>query len=371
MQLKEVTVEGYRSLKALRFAIEPLTVLVGRNAAGKTNLYRALSLLQAAAEGSICRRIAEEGGVESVLWAGPREKLAQKLVLGAQFEELEYRIEIGLPGLAEQALDMEPMVRHERLALTYRDITVVLLERKGPLLWLRDDRGNTQRHERKLLASETALAAIRDGGRYPELALVRQEMQSWRFYHDIRTDEGAPVRNPSPALSAPTMSSDGSDLAAVFATLAYVKQDMGAVKTAIEDAFPRAELIVSALDGKCRFAMRFPDMDRPFAAHELSDGTLRYLYLMGALLGYRLPPFIAINEPEASLHVNLLPPLARLIARTAETSQVWVVTHSETLAAHLAHCTGTLPRLVKKVEGATTIAGVTVEGMKRELGAVG
>jgi predicted ATPase len=370
MHLKEVAVEGYRSLKDIRFRIEPLSVLVGRNAAGKTNIYRALALLQAAADGTICRRIAEEGGVESVLWAGPREKLTQRLVLGAQFDDLEYRIEVGLPGLAEDALDMEPMVRSERLTLAYRNITVMLLERKGPLLWLRDDRGNSQRHERKLLASETALASIRDGGRYPELAHARQALQSWRFYHDIRTDEDAPVRVPSLAISAPTLSSDGSDLAGVFATLAYVKQDMEAVKAAIEDAFPGAELSVSALDGRCRFAMRFPDMDRPFAAHELSDGTLRYLYLMGALLGYRLPPFIAINEPEASLHQNLLPPLARLIARTAERSQVWIVTHSEMLAAHLAHCTGVMPRLVKKVGGATTIGGITVEGMRRELGSI-
>lgn len=361
MQLREVHVEGYRSLRALDFSIEPLTVLVGKNAAGKTNLYRALDLLHGAADGSICRRIAEEGGVESVLWAGTRDRVTQRLVLAARFDELEYRIEIGLPGVAEAALDTEPMVRSERLTLTYRNLAVKLLERKGPTVMLRDDRGNTLKHDRKLLASETALAAIRDGGRYPELSLVRQVMQSWRFYHDIRTDNSAPVRKPSLALSAPTLSSDGSDLAAVFATLAYVRSDLAPVQRAVADAFPGAELIVTVADGRCRFALKFPEIERPFQAHELSDGTLRYLYLVGALLGFRLPPFVAINEPEASLHINLLAPLARLIAEAAKQSQIWVVTHSDQLAAHLAHTAGAMPRLVRKENGATTIVGMATE----------
>ena len=111
MQLKSVRIEGYRSIRAIRFAVEPLTVLVGKNAVGKTNLYRALSLLQAAATGTICRRIAEEGGVESVLWAGPREKLTPRLLLSVRFDDLDYRIEIGLPGISEPALDLDQRLR--------------------------------------------------------------------------------------------------------------------------------------------------------------------------------------------------------------------------------------------------------------------
>lgn len=356
MQLREVYVEGYRSLKSIRFAVEPLTVFVGRNAAGKTNLYRALSLLQAASEGGVCRAIAEEGGIESVMWAGPRSSITPRLVLGAVFDDFEYRIEIGLPGLGEVALDLEPMVRTERLVHNQRNATVVLMERKGPQLWLRDSLGETCRFDRDLFACETGLAMVRDGARFPEVAAVREVMQSWRFYHDIRTDESAPVRRPSYGLSAPTLSSDGHDLAAVLATIYYVKGDAEAVQAAVEDAFPGAELMVSTLDGRCRFALKFPDVDRPFSASELSDGTLRYLYLVGALLGYRLPSFVAINEPEASMHLNLLPPLARLIAAAAQRTQIWVVTHSDALAAHLAQYGGALPKLVHKNEGATQIS---------------
>ena len=355
MQLREVYVEGYRSLKGIRYQIDMLSVLVGKNAAGKTNLYRALALLQAAADGSICRKIAEEGGVDSVLFAGGRATEHRHLKIGGVFDGFEYEIEIDLPGEGEAALELEPMIRSETLRLGYRGTRINLVERKGPLLQLRDDRGGTFQYERRLLASETALFAVRDHGRFPELALVRQSMLDWRFYHDIRTDVDAPVRTPSLGLSAPTLSSDGSDLAAVLATIYYVKGDSAPIRAAVADAFPGAELIVAAHQGKCRFALRFPEIDRPFAAHELSDGTLRYLYLIGALLSYRPASFIAINEPEASLHTELLPPLARLIVDAAARSQIWVVTHSEMLAAQIARYSGVMPRLVTKEDGATAI----------------
>ena len=72
-----------------------------------------------------------------------------------------------------------------------------------------------------------------------------------------------------------------------------------------------------------------------FWAHELSDGTLKYLCLLGALMGYRLPSLIALNEPEASLHPSLLGPLARLIAGSAKHTRIWIVTHSDFLAEAL------------------------------------
>jgi predicted ATPase len=107
--------------------------------------------------------------------------------------------------------------------------------------------------------------------------------------------------------------------------------------------------------------MTFPEFpQRVFEASELSDGTLRFLALAGALLAYRLPPFIALNEPEASLHPDLMEPLARLDVQAAERTQVWLVTHSTRLAdAVAASGVGKVRRVVKR-EGATEI-----EGLKR------
>ncbi|HSE75700.1 MAG TPA: AAA family ATPase, partial [Dongiaceae bacterium] len=105
---------------------------------------------------------------------------------------------------------------------------------------------------------------------------------------------------------------------------------------------------------------------RPFGAHELSDGTLKYLCLLGALMGYRLPSLIALNEPEASLHPSLLPPLARLIAKAAQRTRIWIVTHSEALAAALYEETGKKAGRVIKEDGATNIEGLMLSGEFRD-----
>ncbi len=108
-------------------------------------------------------------------------------------------------------------------------------------------------------------------------------------------------------------------------------------------------------------SLSFPDVPRPFSAHELAEGTLKDLCLLAALMGYRLPPLIALNEPEASLHPSLLAPLARLIARAAQRTRIWIVTHSEELANHLREETGRRARRVTK-SGATAIEGLKLSG---------
>lgn len=72
MRIGEISAAGYRSLRAIRFPVGRLTVFVGANGVGKTNLYRSLQLLQAAAAGTLARELASEGGLESALWAGRR-----------------------------------------------------------------------------------------------------------------------------------------------------------------------------------------------------------------------------------------------------------------------------------------------------------
>jgi len=136
-----------------------------------------------------------------------------------------------------------------------------------------------------LLPSETALGRLEDPSRFPELDLVRRTLQQWRFYHGFRTDSASPLRRPCPAVATPVLGADGSDLAAVFATLAWIRRDRTELDAAIEGAFPGAELVVLELEGAVSFAMVFPEFpQRRFSAAELSDGTLRFLALAGALL---------------------------------------------------------------------------------------
>jgi predicted ATPase len=370
LPLTAVTIKGYRSIRSLTLPIQECSVYVGPNGVGKTNLYRALGLLRCAAEGTITHAIAEEGGIESVLWAGVRRRgEPARLALTAHFDMMEYGIEVGLPhsyeveiGVrrpTEAAFTLEPLIKEERLTIRQGRRDVVMLERKGPLVMLRNEDGAREAYPGAVLPSETALAAFRDGARYPELDAVRRELLDWRLYHDFRTDPGSPVRQPCPAITTPTLSADGRDLAAVLATLFVIRQDTVELAAAIDDAFPGAQLTADEEGSWCRFNLRFPDMPRPFGVKELSDGTLKYLCLLGALMGYRLPSLIALNEPEASLHPSLLPPLARLIGSAARNTRIWIVTHSDAFADALQAETGRSVRRVVKQKGATSIQGMT------------
>ena len=377
LPLSAVTIRGYRSIRSLYLPIEACSAFVGANGVGKTNLYKALALLRGAADGTITRAVAEEGGIASVLWAGKRRAgQPVRLALKAHFDEMEYGVEVGLPhsyeieiGLrspAEAAFSIEPLVKEERLTIRQGGRDVVMLERKGGLVALRNDSGVRETHRDAVLPSETALAAFRDGARYPELEVVRREMLDWRLYHDFRTDAGSPIRQPCHAITTPTLSADGRDLAAVLATLFVIREDTTDLAAAVDDAFPGARLSAGDEGSWCRFEMRFPDMPRPFAMHELSDGTLKYLCLLGALMGYRLPSLIALNEPEASLHPALLAPLARLIVQAAGKTRIWIVTHSEALADAMTEETGKPARRVVKVDGATGIEGLKLTGEYRD-----
>jgi len=279
----------------------------------------------------------------------------------------QYRVEAGLPPVTAGAFALEPQIKEERLTFRGSKRPEVLLERRGPHGTARDEAGERHDLETGLLPTETALGSLNEPGRYPDLHVVRTAMLDWRFYHGFRTDRDAALRSPCLATTTPTLSSDGSDLAAVFATLAHIREDTVDLDVVIDDAFPGARLVVPPPGRTASFALVYKEFPkREFEAGELSDGTLRFLALAGALLAYRLPSFVALNEPETSLHPDLLAPLARLIARAAQRTQVWIVTHSTLLADALAQTADAKPRRVVKTNGETQIDGLTLAGTFRD-----
>jgi|SRR5579862_1417638 len=381
IRIKEIAVAGYRSLRSIRFPVGQLTVFVGANGVGKTNLYRALQLIQAAAAGTLARELASEGGMESALWAGKRvgnKPVRMKLQVGLAADRdgqrsfdygvelgvaYSYEIEVGLRAPTAAAFPLEPQIKEEMLIDRGGRRPMSLLDRRGPRATAIDNEGRKHIVEPSLLPTETALGSLQDPGRFGDVDMIRRTMLDWRFYHDFRTDRLSPLRQPCLAVTTPTLASDGCDLAAVFASLAHIREDTTELDRAIDDAFPGAQLVVPPPERTASFGLIMPDYPkRVFDAAELSDGTLRYLALAGALLGYRLPSFIALNEPETSLHPDLLEPLARTIVRAAQRTQIWVVTHSERLAAAFATGSEVKPRTVIKRDGATWIEGLKLYG---------
>jgi predicted ATPase len=188
---------------------------------------------------------------------------------------------------------------------------------------------------------------------------LRRTILNWRFYDSFRTDRQAPARSGRIATRTPSLAGDGGDLAAAVQTILEIG-DADGFQAAIADAFPGCRLTVDTAATVFRLQLHQPGLLRPLDATELSDGTLRYLLLAAALFSPRLPPLLVLNEPENSLHPDLLAPLARLIAATAERTQVWVVAHAELLIAALARTPNcTLLRLEREL-GATVLPGQTV-----------
>jgi len=367
MRLTDISISNYRSIRRLSIPIHPLSVFIGENGVGKSNLYKSLSLLRDAAAGRITRTIADEGGLNSVCWSGIRKRGEDgRLRLSAKFDRLKYSIEIGFPSPLAAAFAGEPMIKEESIEATQGKRTVCLMERKNSLVSIRDDSGTWVDHKDAVLPSEPALAGFYNGKECPEIDLIRNAMLGWRFYHDFRTDPASPIRKPCLAITTPSLSADGSDLAAALATLYAIREDATDLQDAIQDAFPGAKLRAWEQGGLCDFDLQLEDMPRPFRAHELSDGTLKYICLLAVFMGYRLPPFIALNEPETSLHPSLLAPLARLIVKASSRAEVWIVTHSELLMEALRSESSVPLRRVIKSKGATTIEGLTLGGEYRD-----
>ncbi len=361
--IEEIQIEGYRSVRSVRMRMRPVLVVVGENGTGKTNLYRALQLFQAAASGSLARSIAEDGGMESVLWAGARTRGPVRMRIAATLEDFHYELVLGLPvptggasSVEPSAFNMDPIVKQERVLLD----GAVIVDRKGQSVTLRDVDGRPVTHAFDLWSSESVLARVSEPQRYPALSALRDRFLSWRFYHSFRTDPDSPIRRSQVPVRTPALAPDGRDLACALQTIREVG-DADGLRAAIDRAFPGSSLELGGRDVK----MRTPGLHRPLDAHELSDGTLRYLCLIAALLSPRLPPLLALNEPETSLHPDLLDPLAELIAGMPRGNHVWLTTHARELAEGVARRTGTEPVRLTREKGETRIVGqglVDVEG---------
>jgi predicted ATPase len=186
----------------------------------------------------------------------------------------------------------------------------------------------------------------------PEIMGLKELISRWRFYDHFRIDADAPCRLSQLGTRTPVLSSDGHDLAAALQTITEIG-DSAALHQAITDAFPGSKLGVHVQqDGRFLIKLQQHGLLRPLSAAELSDGTLRYLLWVAALLS-----LMVLNEPETSLHPDLVPALARLIVKVAKSTQVWVVSNSAQMIAAL-ESAGNCHRLkLEKKLGQTQIRG--------------
>jgi len=358
-------ISGYRSLRDVRLEIEPLTVVTGANGSGKSSLYRALRLLADVAQGRIIQSLALEGGISSVLWAGPEQfsrgmkrgdqpvqgtvrHSTISLKLGFASESYGYAIDLGLP-VPGGLFGRDPVIKTETLwtGLVLQRANA-FAQRHGPSVTLRDLNGERRQAYTRLQPFDSMLTHCANPEDGAELLSMREQLRDWRFYDHFRTDGDAPARRRQVGTRTPVLAGDGADLAAAIATIQEIGSE-GQLEAAIADAFPGASVDVAVSDGYFEVEMRQRGLLRSLKATELSDGTLRYLLLAAALLSPRPPSLMILNEPETSLHPDLLAPLARLIADAAKRSQIIVVSHAERLVSALTQAGGRRITLAKEL----------------------
>lgn len=361
MPILEFSVKGYRSLQDLNLSLGQINVITGPNGCGKSNLYNAICLLGSTSQGNLAKTLALEGGMPSVLWAGERKNYTRtkkpvRMVLTVRTDVFSYELSLGLPpGIPPSLFDLDPEVKEEYVWHgEERRRATTFLERKAHATWVMDQHGERIPYPIALTQTESVLSQLHEPHLYPELSVIRESMRNWRFYHHFRTDSYSPLRYPQVGVRTPVMSNDGVDYAAALRTIIEIGDDK-ALFSAIDDAFPGCELIIKSEHARFEVLLQQPGIKRPLEARELSDGTLRYLCLVAALLSPRPPEFLAINEPEMSLHPDLVAPLANLIYLASRNSQIWVTTHSQALAEHLSKLTRQDPIVLHKVEGCTEI----------------
>jgi predicted ATPase len=375
--LNILAIANYRSIRKLAIELGPLNVITGPNGSGKSNLYRALRLLAETSRGSLIASLACEGGLQSTLWAGPEEitramragrqpvqgtlrKDAVHLQLGFAADDFSYAIDLGLPIPSTSAFSNDPEIKRECIwaGPVFRPGTV-LIDRRGPSLRVTDANGAWQIMPGQISPFDSMMTEFSDPRGAPEMIAVREKIRSWRFYDHFRSDLEAPARLPQIGTHTPVLGNDGADVAAAWQTIREIG-DADALDRAVEDAFPGASIEIVTNGGWFELTMRQHGLLRPLKAAELSDGTLRYLLLTAALLTPRPPDLLVLNEPETSLHADLVPALARLIAAAATSSQIIVVSHNEKLIEYLRPQSGARVITLAKSLGETQIAGEPV-----------
>ena len=365
----------YRSIRDLVLPLERLTVVTGRNGTGKSSFYRALRLLADVAQGRVVSSLAAEGGLQSTLWAGPEQisramrqaihpiqgtarKNSVALKLGFASEDYGYAIDLGLPvAMKGSMFNLDPEIKAEAVwagdVLSRRN---VFATRAGPAVTALDRAGRRATVVPHLPAYESMMTHAADPRELAELLVLRDRMRGWRFYDHFRTDPDAPARSSRVGTRTPVLGPDGGDLAAALQTIREIGDERG-LDAAIQDAFPGASVEITDNGGKFELLMHQHGLLRSLRTAELSDGTLRYLLLLAALLTPRPPGLMVLNEPETSLHPELLEPLARLIEDAAQRCQIIVVTHADALVVAL-RSAGSRSHEHRKDLGETTVSGL-------------
>jgi predicted ATPase len=320
-KLRHITLEGFRSIRKLDLELNDLTVLIGANGAGKSNLISFFQMLNFMLSESLQLYIARRGGGSSILHYGPQQTSALHAEL--EFEGTgvvsTYGFELAFGAPDTLFFSTEYVRFHEA--------------------------GNLKQYERNIGVGhlETALVKLSmegtkvgGGTKIPRSFIERlSELQTYHF-HD--TSEDAPMRTSQDVARNRRMMGTGGNLAAFLYMLRETKpQHYARILATIRLAVPYLMDFVLEPDilnmGRIQLRWRDRNPDHEFGAHQLSDGSLRAIALITVLLQPEemMPGLIIIDEPELGLHPSAVGLIGSLIKAASLRRQVVVATQSPRL----------------------------------------
>ena len=342
MKILNLEIKGFRSLKNISWAPDDLNVIIGPNGAGKSNLLRMLELITISAEGRLGKHIQNLGGMEPLVWDGISESIRFHVESSELLpswlpnkNRLTYGVELARLGKSgAYAIGEEQLLYFHRQEAKETVEPFAILDRQKMIGRIFDEnRKEWIAPEESLLEDETLMSQT--AGPFTinqHIPVFRQQLAEWRVYHDIDVSLSSKVRQPAVARFEKRVDSDGQNLISVLHTL-YTgdrdfKKDMDlAMGAAFGDDYD--ELVFPpAADQRIQLRVRWKSLQREQTTADLSDGTLRFLFLLTVLASPSPSPVFAIDEPETGLHPSMFPIVAEYAVDAAERAQVILTTHS-------------------------------------------
>ena len=332
-KVKQIEVKGFRRLHSVKIEMRSPMVMIGANGVGKTSVLDAISLLSASAAGRMSSRLSEMGGITSVLTRGYSDDLTIRAEMEVpSYEPLEYDLHLQPKGQAYNiSLEVLSQARvgyvvpFKHIESHFDDIRYFNIESSGLV------RPNWEHN-----SLESSLSQVPKMFRQPEE--FRRTISSATQYHVLDVGQRAPVKLPQQMKPVDSPGDNGEDLVPFLYYLRETDRDRyEAIEDTLKSAFPDFESLnfppVAA--GMLSMTWKEKSFKSPMYMHQLSEGTLRFIWLICLLHSPALPAITMIDEPEVSLHPELLSLLADLMREASQRTQIVVATHSDRLIRFL------------------------------------
>ena len=333
-RFENISVRGFRRLQNIDLEMRNLIVMIGANGAGKTSFLDVLSILAASASGNLQNLLQLKGGLNEILTRGKLQELEIEISMQVPDKKppLKYSLILSPKGLSYEVRD-ESLTQQRNLSRTE---PFKYIESQGLNIKYFQEGSGLLRPNWEHNPLETSLSQVPKMYREPES--LRKSLASCTYYGALDVSEKSPIRLPQAMRPAKLPGASGENLVSCLYDLRETDPDrFEMVENIISAAFPDFERLNFPPVAAGTMSMTWKDRNfsQPFYIHELSEGTLRFLWLVALLQSQTLTTVTLLDEPEVSLHPELLRHLVYLMREASKHTQLIVATHSDRLIRFL------------------------------------